>query len=246
MRIEKLSYRSFESSIVEGAARRSFMPPSLVPEPEALPPAPPPAPTYSDEDLKRAEQEGYRKGFLEGTKEGQMQAQSEQADIHRQLTGVVETLAEKLRGMIDTHNALLDEQRSETPKLALAIARKVAGEALDENPLPAVQAVALETLSRLIGEPRIVITVHESLAATLEEQLVARFAENKDPGEITIRPDPDMDSSDCRIDWLSGSAERDTEKLWRDIEEIIQAMSGNKKMIDNTMKDDTKREGDDG
>lgn len=229
MRLEKFPLRNLAENVLSGnVPRRPFIPPSLVPEmvveqPD-LPVLPAP-PALTEADLRHAEQEGYRRGFLEGAKEGQMQAQSEQAEIDRQLTESVAQAAQKLGGMIAAYNAFVQEQRQQLPPLALAIARKVAGDALEANPGPLVESLALRCLERLLGEPEIVITVNSRLSDALEHRLITHFTGSSDPGEINIQSDPDLPAGDCRIEWRYGSAEHNTEELWRQMEAIIQNMA---------------------
>lgn len=225
MRLEKLALRSLESSVVEGVARRSFMPPSFLPEPEA-PPPPPPAPGFSEEDIKQAEQVGYRNGFLEGEREGRAQAEAAHGRVNEQLTEAVAQMANHIQAMIDAYNAFAREQQATLPRLALAVAKKVAGAALDARGLQLVEATVLEVVGRVIGVPAIYITVNDALAPTLEERLIAHFSANTDPGEIHILGDASVPPGDCRINWGDGSCARETGVLWEQAEAIVQEMAG--------------------
>lgn len=233
MRVEKFSLPSFDgtamamAAVMEGAMKRPYVPPSLIDDKpkEKKPEAPPPPPTFSEEELKNAEQESYRKGFLEGTKEGHMQAQSEQAEVDRNLTQAVEQVATRLHDLITQYNAFIAEQQKELPLLALSIARKVAGDALDGNPMPLIQATVTACVERLLGEPHISVTVNNALSDALENRLITHFANNTDPGEISIHGDPALAPGDCRIDWERGKAERNTEELWQQVETLVRTMS---------------------
>lgn len=230
MRLEKFALQNFNAppaSVVEGVSSKGFMPPSFGGQPErkaSAPPPPPAAPAITREDVKNAEQEGYRKGFLEGVNEGRMQAESEQAEVTRRLEEAVETLSSQLRGLIDAYNDFVSEQHAEMPKLALAVARKVAGAALENNALAALESVIAPAIERMLGQPRMIVTVNESLVAALEQRLAARFAHNNDPGEIAIEGDAELAPGDCRINWENGSAERSTEALWKQVEAMVAEM----------------------
>lgn len=225
LHLGKLQLHSLEvPNVIEGILSRRYTPPSLVPEENKEPDAPPPPPTFSEAEIKAAEQDGFRRGFLEGTKEGQMQAQSEQATVNEQLTGTVAQLASELHVLLADYTQVIAEQKAEMPKLALAVARKVAAKALSENAAALVEATVMECVERILGEPQIVVTVAAPLAASLEHRLIAHFAGNQDPGEITIQGSPDMGLSDCRIEWAGGRAERNSAALWQDIEAIIDDM----------------------
>ena len=226
MRVEKLPLQSFEdrfrAAVLDVALKKPYTPPSLLPEDAPKPvEAPPPPPTFTEAQMKQAEQEGYRKGFLEGTKEGQMQAQSEQAEVDRKLTEAVAALAKKVEGAIAQGNAFRGEAQEVLPQLAHAVARKVAGCALDVNPLPLVESVIKACLERILGEPHIIITVNDKLSAEMEKRLSAQFSASNDPGEISIEGNAEMAPTDCRIEWDNGKAERNTEEMWKEVAQAI-------------------------
>src|SRR5262245_54097413 len=230
VRLEKLVLKSFESAVVgEGVERHRFVLPTFGADekkPEAAPP-PPPAPTFSESQLKAGEQEGYRRGFLEGTKEGKQQAESEQAGVDRDLTEAVKQVAEQIQQLLTEYNGFARERQAEVPALALAIARKVAGQALDINPLPLIESLAIQCLERLLGEPQILVTVNDRLAPAMENRLITHFAGNSDPGEISIMGDAAMQPTDLRVEWAFGKAERNTEEVWRQVEQLIGQMVAN-------------------
>lgn len=223
MQLQPLSFKPFDSSVVEHAARRQFMPPSFLPEPEA--PAPVILePTYSEEDVKRAEQEGYRRGFLEGSEDAKKQAASEQAELQSRLEEAMQGASGEMQKLFADYQAQVNAQLAELPRLALAIARKVAGDALSENAGGKVEAMIMETLPRVMGAPSIHVTVHESLAEKMETMLIRHFEGNADPGEISVQGDASFAPADLRIDWGAGQAEHREADLWRDIESVIDAM----------------------
>ena len=43
-------------------------------------------------------------------------------------------------------------------------------------------------------------------------------------GELVLQPDPRLPVYDCRIEWKNGSAERNTAKMWLEIERIVKSM----------------------
>lgn len=224
MRLEKLSLKHFEGPLVEGGLKRPYVPPSLVPEAPGAKAEPPPPPTFTEAELKNAEQEGYRKGFLEGTKEGQLQTQSEHAEIERLLTGAVEQLYAQVQGVITEYNRFVEMQKEELPRVALAIARKVAGVALDTNPLPLIESLVIACVERMLGEPHLTVTVNDRLSDMLETRLIAHFEHSSEPGEISIQGDANFAPGDCRIEWAGGKAEHNTEQLWQQMQAIIQEM----------------------
>lgn len=188
-------------------------------------PAVPPPPTFSEEQMKVAERDGYKKGFLEGTAEGKAQAESEQAETDRQLRLYVEQFAQQVEPLFSSHRDTVLRLRASVPKIALAIARKVAGQALSENALSVIEAMASQACETLTHEPKLSISVPESHADALEQKLQQMAGRLPAHVEITIIRDASMPLSDCRIEWQYGDMARNTEKLWKDVEAAVEGMT---------------------
>lgn len=188
-------------------------------------PAAPPPPAITEDDLKAAEQEGYRRGFLDGEREGRQIADGERFRNEKQLAQSLSALAEPIDAMLAHYHAHLRAQKQALPALALAIARKVAGKALEERALLELEPEIAACIETMLGEAHIVVTVHDELAPLLEEHLSARLSHRREPGEVSIIGDGTMPKSDFRIQWASGGAERDTEALWAKVEKLVSDLS---------------------
>ncbi len=221
MRIEPLNFRSFDSSAAGGVvvARRH----AAVKKEEA-PPAAPPPPAITEEDLKAAELKGYQRGFLEGSEDGKRQAENEQAAIHRQLLDHSHLLLRSLQPLLENYKAMALQMHSDLPKVALAIARKVAGPALESGAEQLVTEMARACMQTMIGEPRLCVHVHPSLSTTLESTLASMASQYQDSSCIVVVADAAMALSDCRISWKHGAMERHTGQLWQEIERITENM----------------------
>src|SRR5690606_30268274 len=116
------------------------------------------------------------------------------------------------------YRRMTGEITRDVPNAALAIARKVAGAALQENARANVEDVVTRCVQTVLAEPALTITVHESLAAALEQTLAERIKESQAAVDITVLRDAAMPVSDCRVEWKNGAFMRSTAKLWQDIE----------------------------
>ncbi|MBX6322342.1 MAG: flagellar assembly protein FliH, partial [Rhodospirillaceae bacterium] len=65
------------------------------------------------------------------------------------------------------------------------------------------------------------VRLHDSLLDPLRERLDAVAAGAGFEGRIVILADPAMPVGDCRVEWADGGIERDTDRLWRDIEAAL-------------------------
>jgi flagellar assembly protein FliH len=187
--------------------------------------APPPPPTFNEEQLKAAEKAAYQKGFLAGEQEGRRQAESEQSMVDRKLTACVEEFAKRVHPLFEDYRKSATGIQENLPKISLAIARKVAGQSLAENAQAVIDTMALAALESMMKEPKLTITVHESLADTLTRK-VEKIAEDlQSEADIVILRDPNMPLSDFRIEWNQGVMERQTEALWQQVGKVIEDMS---------------------
>ncbi len=181
-------------------------------------------PPITEEDVKAAEQEGYRKGFLEGEREGRFSEQTQQAKISEELNEALRSVAGQVERVIMDYNQFVNQSRQMLGPLALAIAKKVAGDAMQSHAHLLVEQTASACVESLLGEANIHITVHPNLAPMLEERLIALFAHRQDPSEISIIGNDNMPVSDCRIEWKHGAAERNAEQIWQHMEKLIENM----------------------
>jgi flagellar assembly protein FliH len=106
--------------------------------------------------------------------------------------------------------------------MALAIARKVAGQALDQNAQAAIDEIVLRCSETMMKEPKITITVHESMGDTLAKKLEELAARLQSAANIVTLRDPAMPAADCRIEWNQGGIERQTAQIWQQVEKMIE------------------------
>ena len=222
MRIEPIHFRDFSSGAAGATSPRKSHSHGGRRKEET--PPPPPVITYSEEQLKAAEAEAYKKGFIEGTKEGHQQAQTEQADIDRALSQTVENFTVTIAPLLDDYRNMLLQLRQDIPKVALAIARKVAGNALSANAQAAVEEIALQCAHTMVGEPKIAITVHASLSASLEQKIKAMPSLQQCATAFIVAGSDTIALADCRIEWKHGAMERHTGQLWEAVERVVESM----------------------
>ncbi len=228
MTIAPFSFREFgasESSIAPVAAgQKPFLPTGRKKE-EAPPPPPPPPPTFSEDQVKGAERDAYQKGFIDGIVEGKNQAEMIQAEVDRALSATVEAFNNHLAPMFAIYREMLVQQAKLLPQIAQTIAKKVAGDALSQNAYATIEEICLRCVNAMMHEPKLFITVHESMAKTLEEKIAHASKSLQISGEITINGDANIAPPNCRIEWKNGAMIRDVDQLWEQVEQVVASMS---------------------
>jgi len=222
MRIEPLPFKDFDSGVaiiragakpfLPGGRRRSEAPP-------------PPPPIFNETQLKAAERESYKKGFLEGIEEGKKQRDIEQARLVESLEHLLKNSAVIFN---DYRNTIVRAQQ-DLPKAALLIARKVADGALEANAQAAVETMALRCVEFMLGEPKLQIVVHESLADSLKKKIAELTVRMPEAGNIVVVGKTEFAVTDCRIEWKDGALTRSTQKIWEDIAQTVEGMRSSAK-----------------
>ncbi|KQU35182.1 flagellar assembly protein FliH [Methylobacterium sp. Leaf94] len=158
------------------------------------------------ETVARAEAEGYARGLREG------QALAEQ-QIQARLSDALTRVGLAAAGLIGQSEARDRAREDEALDFAILLARKIAGEALDAQPLAAIGDAARAALQHLRGVPHLVVRVHESLVDD-SEALVKRLARERGfEGRLVVLGEPDLAPGDARMEWADGGVVRDRAQI---------------------------------
>jgi len=103
-------------------------------------------------------------------------------------------------------------------QIALALVRKILPRLARHDALGEIEGLVADCLRQLLGEPRLVIRVHDQLLDALREHLGRAVAECGFDGDLVLIADPALALGDCRIEWADGGAERDVQRLWQQVE----------------------------
>ncbi len=222
MRVEPFNFKEFTSGMVAvPAGGKTFLPGGR----RRGEGPPPPPPVFNEEQLKAAERESYKKGFLEGTDEGRKLQDSEQAASDRKLADALEQVAMLTGRLMEDYRAAFIEMQQDMPKAALAIARKVAGRALAENAPAMIEETATKCIEMMAGQPKIVITVHPTLAETLKKKIEQLASRQPEGSALAVTGDEALPVTDYRIEWKHGAFARNTEKLWQELARVVDNMA---------------------
>lgn len=173
-----------------------------------------PEPTFSEEDVAKARDDGFTAGKEAGQKAAE---ELIERDVAQALTHVTQQLAEL--GKVQAESV---ERRSrEAVETALSIIRKLFPNLAAKHGLAEIEAVIGECLTRLRGEPRIVIRVADALLDAVNERATALAAKAGFEGKLVLIAQDDLQAGDVRVEWADGGAERDNELLWREIDTVI-------------------------
>lgn len=177
-----------------------------------------PQPKYFDEDLTQARTEGY----AEGENAGRTQALE---SIEQNVDKCVAAIAQGLSDLHKSLEAMQDSQTREAVQVAATLVRKLFPRLAREHGLSEIDNVVAEAMARLREEPRIVVRVQESLLDTVRDRVDAAAKAAGFEGRIVFLAEENLADGDVRIEWADGGAERNTGRIWQDIEKIIQRIA---------------------
>lgn len=184
------------------------------PEPEPDEPAGPPL-LYTDEDLEIAREEAYVQGHTAALNEAAK-------GLERALAEAVEACG---RGFAMLQPALEDTQ-DEVGDLAVQVAaeicRKMLPHAPEELVGAEVSALVRALMPELAGQPRVVVKIAPEMVERLRP-LLQDIAERAGfEGRLVVLDEPGLDPGDARVEWADGGAERNTSRLWKAVDALIE------------------------
>ena len=169
-------------------------------------PKPQPEAPSRDTAAAAALEEAGRAAYARGLSDGRHLAGEETA---RRLAEAAERIAAEVRAALDALDGRVREIEDEALAFFGALARKLAGGALAEQPLAGVAAAATEAFRHLRGVPHLVVRVHARLVEEADG-LVARLArESGFEGRTIVVGDDEIEPGDARLDWADGGVTRD-------------------------------------
>ncbi len=166
------------------------------------------------EEAVQAEQSGFARGVQEGRLQAEGQAQA-------RLSDAMTRLALSAAGLLASADAREAEREAQAVELAMLIARKVAGDALDAQPLIGIGEAARTALQHLRGVPHLVVRVNDSLVDEAET-LVKRLARERGfEGRLVVLGDPETLPGDARIEWADGGVVRERARIEAAVAEAL-------------------------
>ena len=156
----------------------------------------------------------YARGLQDGRSEAALQEQARLADA---LTRVGLAAA----GLLNQSDLRDGEREAQALAFAQALARRIAGEALDARPLAAVEEAARSALRHLRGVPHLVLRVNETLVDEAETLMRRLSREHGFEGRLVVLGEPDMAPGDARLEWADGGVVRERARIEAAVESAL-------------------------
>ncbi|MGY2051968.1 FliH/SctL family protein [Methylobacterium sp. JK268] len=141
-----------------------------------------------------------------GLQEGLAQAE---AQVRARLADAMNRLAAAAAGQLAAADARDAAREAQALDFALALGRKLAGDALDAHPVAAILETARAVLQHLRGVPHLAVRVNDALVEETEAALKPLARERGYEGRLIVLGDPDLPPGDARMEWADGGVVRD-------------------------------------
>jgi flagellar assembly protein FliH len=185
------------------------------------PPEPPPEPTFKlsevQEQVAAAVRDARQQGLEEGKIAGRAEAETAAA---RAMTEAIARVDVGLQNLLRAEQSSREERRQDTKRLALGIVQKMMPAWAARHGVAELETTLAQFLSELAGEASLTIRVHDSMAGPVGERIATIAARHGFTGQINLVGDPEAAPTDCFVTWADGGIERDTARLWGDINRI--------------------------
>lgn len=171
--------------------------------------------TYTEEQLLLAKEQSFKEGKAEGVKETRQQQEELISKLLQQSLQKIETLS-------------IEEDRREveksigTVKLTIQIIDKLLPALAKEHAIKDIEATIIDSLKARRDEPRIIITVAPEHLEAITNRVKPILDEKDLHGKVIINSEEDIPSTDCKIAWGNGGAERLYETLLANIGQELQ------------------------
>jgi len=169
--------------------------------------------TYSEEDIIQAKNQGIAEGIIQG--------KNESTETDKQLIATLSDFSNKIEGFFNTHYNVIAVEKEITTQASIDIANKITLLYPDDSIIDAIKTMVDDVYDTAIRKPEITILVHENLKDNIEEYIGKKFNKDRFSGLMDIRYSSDIPTNDFSVKWNDGGIQRDTEKIWLEIEKIM-------------------------
>ncbi len=182
--------------------------------------------SYTEEQLLIAKDQSFKAGKAEGVKETREQQEELIGKLLQQsLTRIEEISREEDRREV--------EKSIDAVKLTIQIIDKTLPALAEEHAIKDIEATIIDSIEARKDEPRIIITVAPEHLEAIKERTKSILDEKDLHGNVIINSEESISTTDCKIEWGNGGAERLYEELLAKIEhELQKTMAGLKQNVE--------------
>ncbi len=182
------------------------------------------------EALSQAEAQGFMRGHGAGVEAARLEQNARLSFAIEQLNDILSKHQRQLAQI--EHQA-----NTESLNFALAFSQILAGTLIAAHPLATIEAVARHVFDDLRGVPHIAVRVSTNLVTPVTDML-NKIAKNVGmTAKIIVLGEPEIEVSDCRIEWADGGIISDQKALHLQIKSAVTDALAEAQIYNSTQKD---------
>ena len=164
--------------------------------------------------IAAAEARAYRDGFDAGQREAK-------AESDRRAALALEQIGVAIKGIAARFSGIETRMETEAVDVAVAVARKLCGALIANEPLGEITGLVGECFSHLVATPHLVVRINDSLYEPARERIERLAKQSGFEGRLVILAEPEVASGDCRIEWADGGVVLEREAIEAKINELV-------------------------
>jgi len=170
---------------------------------------------FSEDEVAKFKKESFESGKSSGIDETRRQQEETLIALMQNMTALLTKLLEnEMRREDEKNNAII--------LLSLKIAQKLFPGLAKDNALEEIERTVQAVLAKRKEDPRLVVTVHDSILDKLRERMDAISESAGFHGKVILMGGDDhLAPTDCRIEWADGGAEKNFEQIFTEIENTL-------------------------
>lgn len=165
-------------------------------------------------DMERTKTDAFTEGKAAGAAE--QRSSSEHASAV-----ALEAISRRLNDLTGHLDILRSEIEAQALEAVFAITQKLVPHFVEKHGTEEIEGLVRECLSTVYDEPRVVIRARDEILEHIKSRLDELISSSGFGGKVVLFADPSIGAQDCRVEWADGGTERNTDRLWRDIEATI-------------------------
>lgn len=130
-------------------------------------------------------------------------------------------IVERLSALENVRTELGARMSRQAITVAADLVRKMMPALVERGGMAEIEAVLEDALKRMLDEPRVVFRVPDVMLEIIQPRIAEMSGKAGYSGEVVLLADDQMGLSDCLVEWADGGAERNVERLWSEVEEVL-------------------------
>jgi flagellar assembly protein FliH len=174
----------------------------------------PPTAAEIAQKVASAEAKAYRDGFDAAQREAKVESD-------RRAALALEEIGIAIKGIASRFTGIETRMETEAVDVAVAVARKLCSELIAAEPLGEITGLVKDCFSHLVSTPHLVVRINDELYEGARERIEQLSKQSGFEGRLVILAEPQVPTSDCKIEWADGGVVLERAAIEAKINELV-------------------------